>query len=157
MDSLERYSLLHILSLCLSPSLSRASHSSSSFSFFHSPTTRIHRSQPHQTGQQSRVDCVKLAGRKVETFYLRQHPKVLALHFKPSVKRQERINARVRYIEGDFTAPELAHWMENFVDAPEPLSSEEKAAFVATLSGVALSSDAFFPFRDNIDQVRVPI
>ena len=79
---------------------------------------------------------------------------MLALHFKPSVKRQERINARVRYIEGDFTAPELAHWMENFVDAPEPLTAEEKAAFVATLSGVALSSDAFFPFRDNIDQVR---
>jgi phosphoribosylaminoimidazolecarboxamide formyltransferase/IMP cyclohydrolase len=51
-------------------------------------------------GQQSRVDCVKLAGRKLETFYLRQHPKVVGLAFKPTVKRQERVNARVRYIEG---------------------------------------------------------
>jgi hypothetical protein len=51
-------------------------------------------------GQQSRVDCVKLAGRKAESFYLRQHPKVLALPFKPTTKRQERVNARVRYIEG---------------------------------------------------------
>merc|ERR1712205_88268 len=51
-------------------------------------------------GQQSRVDCVKLAGRKVSTWYLRQHPKVLALPFKEGVKRQDRVNARVRYIEG---------------------------------------------------------
>merc|ERR1712176_85981 len=55
-------------------------------------------------GQQSRVDCVKLASRKVSTWYLRQHPKVLALPFKDSVKRQDRVNARVRYIEGDWTA-----------------------------------------------------
>jgi phosphoribosylaminoimidazolecarboxamide formyltransferase/IMP cyclohydrolase len=103
-------------------------------------------------GQQSRVDCVKLAGRKVETFHLRQHPKVLALPFKASVKRQERINARVRYIEGDFTAPELAHWLENFEHEPEQLSVDEKTEFLRTLRGVALSSDAFFPFRDNIDQ-----
>jgi phosphoribosylaminoimidazolecarboxamide formyltransferase/IMP cyclohydrolase len=57
-------------------------------------------------GQQSRVDCVKLAGRKVSTWYLRQHPKVLALPFKEGVKRQDRVNARVRYIEGDFTSLE---------------------------------------------------
>ena len=57
-------------------------------------------------GQQSRVDCVKLAGRKVAVWYLRQHPKVLALPFKSGVKRQDRVNARVRYIEGDFTAQE---------------------------------------------------
>ena len=61
-------------------------------------------------GQQSRVDCVKLAGRKVATWYLRQHPKVLALPFKEGVKRQDRVNARVRYIEGDFTAEEKARW-----------------------------------------------
>lgn len=103
-------------------------------------------------GQQSRVDCVKLAGRKLETWWLRQHPKVLSLKFKPTVKRQERVNARVRYIEGDFTQPELKMWLENFEEAPELLTSEEKSAFLATLSGVSLSSDAFFPFRDNIDQ-----
>jgi len=56
-------------------------------------------------GQQSRVDCVKLAGRKVETWWLRSHPKVRALPFKPTVKKVERVNARVRYIEGDFTTP----------------------------------------------------
>ena len=61
-------------------------------------------------GQQSRVDCVKLAGRKVQTWYLRQHPKVRALQFKEGVKRQERINARVRYIEGDMPPTEYAQW-----------------------------------------------
>merc|ERR1719198_978118 len=70
-------------------------------------------------GQQSRVDCVKLAGRKVETWYLRQHPKVRGMKFKAGVKRQNRINARVRYIEGDFTAPERARWEENFEIIPE--------------------------------------
>ena len=103
-------------------------------------------------GQQSRVDCVKLAGRKLETFYMRQHPKVLALKFKPTVKRQERVNARVRYIEGDFTQPELKIWLENFETVPEPLSHAEKQEFLKTLQNVALASDAFFPFRDNIDQ-----
>mmetsp|Transcript_3121 Transcript_3121/g.9395 ORF Transcript_3121/g.9395 Transcript_3121/m.9395 type:complete len:152 (-) Transcript_3121:389-844(-) len=102
-------------------------------------------------GQQSRVDCVKLAGRKVETWYLRQHPKVRALPFKAGVKRQERINARVRYIEGDMTAIEYAQWLQQFETEPEPLTAEEKAAFLKTLDGVALASDAFFPFRDSID------
>jgi len=102
-------------------------------------------------GQQSRVDCVKLAGRKVETWYLRQHPKVRALPFKEGVKRQERINARVRYIEGDMTPIEHAQWVTQFTSEPEALQAEEKAAFLKTLDGVALASDAFFPFRDSID------
>lgn len=102
-------------------------------------------------GQQSRVDCVKLAGRKVRTWYLRQHPKVQALPFKATVKRQERVNARVRYIEGDFTAAELPTFQSLFTEAPVPLTDTEKDAFVATLRGVSLSSDAFFPFRDSID------
>jgi len=102
-------------------------------------------------GQQSRVDCVKLAGRKVETWYLRQHPKVRALAFKDGVKRQERINARVRYIEGDMTPIEYAQWVTQFQTEPAPLTAEEKAAFLKTLDGVTLASDAFFPFRDSID------
>lgn len=102
-------------------------------------------------GQQSRVDCVKLAGRKVRTWFLRQHPKVQALPFKPTVKRQERVNARVRYIEGDFTAAELPTFQSLFTEVPEPLTEAEKDEFVATLRNVALSSDAFFPFRDSID------
>lgn len=102
-------------------------------------------------GQQSRVDCVKLAGRKVATWYLRQHPKVLGLKFKEGVKRQDRVNARVRYIEGDFTDEELVRWEAQFEQVPEPLTEEEKAAFMKESSGVSISSDAFFPFRDSID------
>lgn len=102
-------------------------------------------------GQQSRVDCVKLAGRKVTTWYLRQHPKVLALPFKEGVKRQDRVNARVRYIEGDFTDEERARWQQQFSEVPEPLTEEEKADFMKGSTGVSISSDAFFPFRDSID------
>lgn len=102
-------------------------------------------------GQQSRVDCVKLAGRKVAVWQLRQHPKVLGLPFKKGVKRQERVNARVRYIEGDMTPIERKVWEAKFEQVPEPLTEAEKAKFLATRSGVALSSDAFFPFRDSID------
>lgn len=102
-------------------------------------------------GQQSRVDCVKLAGRKVNVWFLRQHPKVQALMFKKSVKRQDRVNARVRYIEGDFTPTEYQSWKENFEELPALLTAEEKETFLKTLSGVAISSDAFFPFRDSID------
>ena len=102
-------------------------------------------------GQQSRVDCVKLAGRKVETWYLRQHPKVRALKFKDGVKRQERINARVRYIEGDMPPTEYAQWKTQFEEVPEELTLADKREFMATLTGVSLASDAFFPFRDSLD------
>ena len=102
-------------------------------------------------GQQSRVDCVKLAGRKVSIWWCRQHPKVQALQFKEGSKRQDRVNARVRYIEGDITEAEMPIWLENFAVAPEPLTAEEKAEWMATLDETALSSDAFFPFRDSID------
>merc|ERR1739844_505343 len=104
-------------------------------------------------GQQSRVDCVKLAGRKVSTWRLRFHPKVMALPFKAEVKRQGRVNARVRFIEGDMQPTELAEWNKNF-DKPEAITSlsvDEKKTFLEGLDGVAISSDAFFPFRDSID------
>lgn len=77
-------------------------------------------------GQQSRVDCVKLAGRKVETWYLRQHPKVLGMQFRKGVKKQDRVNARVRYIEGDFTPVEKKEWETLFDVIPEPLTAQEK-------------------------------
>lgn len=103
-------------------------------------------------GQQSRVDCVKLAGRKVQTWCLRQHPKVLSLPFREGVKRQDRVNARVRYIEGDFTDEEKVRWDAQFSSVPEPLTGSEKSAFLSeALKGVSISSDAFFPFRDSID------
>lgn len=102
-------------------------------------------------GQQSRVDCVKLAGRKVRTWHLRLHPKVQGLAFKEGSKRQDRVNARVRYIEGDFSATERATWEAMFETVPEPLTEAEKTEWMNTLEGVCLSSDAFFPFRDSID------
>merc|ERR1712084_163418 len=102
-------------------------------------------------GQQSRVDCVKLAGRKVSTWRLRFHPKVMALNFKDGVKRQDRVNARVRYIEGDMEGPEYEQWLKNFDGEPTKLDEQEKTHFVRALDGVSVSSDAFFPFRDSID------
>jgi len=103
-------------------------------------------------GQQSRVDCVKLAGRKACIWWLRQHPKVCNLQFKQGVRRHDRVNARVRYIEGDFTKEELTQWETLFRVIPDPLTKEEKDTFMETeASGVTLGSDAFFPFRDSID------
>jgi len=103
-------------------------------------------------GQQSRVDCAKLAGRKVATWWLRQHPKVLNLNFKKGTKKTDKVNTKVQYIEGDMTPPELEEFFRFFETKPEPLTENEKREFLATLKGVALSSDAFFPFRDSIDQ-----
>jgi len=102
-------------------------------------------------GQQSRVDCVKLAGRKVSTWRLRFHPKVQDLKFKEGVKRQDRVNARVRYIEGDMEGPEYEQWLTNFGNEPAKLDEQEKGEFVRALDDVSISSDAFFPFRDSID------
>merc|ERR1719502_1509392 len=105
-------------------------------------------------GQQSRVDCVKLAGRKTATWWMRFHPKVMGLEFKAGVKRQERVNARVRFIEGDLEAAERKQWEALFDTPPAMLTSEEKAEFLGKLDGVAISSDAFFPFRDSIDHAK---
>jgi len=103
-------------------------------------------------GQQSRVDCTKLAGRKVETWFMRQHPKVLNLPFHEQVRNVERINARILFIEGGMTEPELLAWQSQFSRPVEALSPTEKGEWLAKLEGISLSSDAFFPFRDNIDQ-----
>jgi len=105
-------------------------------------------------GQQSRVDCVKLAGRKLSTWRLRFHPKVVGLKFKEGVKRQDRVNARVRYIEGDMDEAEYAQWVTQFDSAPAPLTAHEKSEFLSGLSGVTIASDAFFPFRDSIDHAQ---
>ncbi|MFV1959465.1 MAG: hypothetical protein ACC662_08650, partial [Planctomycetota bacterium] len=102
-------------------------------------------------GQQSRVDCTKLAGSKADVWHLGRHPKVLGLRFKPAVKRQQRINWRVRYIEGDLTAGEEAMLQGALEGELVPLTDEEKAAWLGRLDGVSLASDGFIPFRDNID------
>jgi len=103
-------------------------------------------------GQQSRVDCTKLAGSKAETWFMRQHPKVRNLPFHEQVSNVERTNARILCIDGGMTDPELRAWKSQFSAPVEALPQEEKAAWIAKLKGVSLSSDAFFPFRDNIDQ-----
>ena len=103
-------------------------------------------------GQQSRVDCTKLAGAKADVWHLSRHPKVLGIAFRPGVRRQERINWRVRYIEGDLTPGERTGFAQSVVDeTPEPLLPDERLGWLAAFHGVALASDGFIPFRDNID------
>ena len=105
-------------------------------------------------GQQSRVDCTKLAGAKADVWHLRRHPKVRSLPFEETVRRQARINWRVRYIEGDLTAGEQAAFAEALTHPVDPLTADEKAAWQAELTGVSLVSDGFVPFRDNIDHAQ---
>ena len=103
-------------------------------------------------GQQSRVDCTRLAGSKADVWFLRQHPKVLALVFKPGTKRADRTNGRVRYIEGDITPRERAVWEGLFARPAPQWGQGERAAWLTGLTDVSLASDAFFPFPDSIDQ-----
>ena len=102
-------------------------------------------------GQQSRVDCTKLAGGKADTWHLGRHPKVLGLDFRKGVKRQDRINWRVRFIEGDLTAGEEKALSDALEHPLVLLTPDERAEWIAELDGVSLASDGFIPFRDNID------
>lgn len=103
-------------------------------------------------GQQSRVHCVRLACSKADNWYLRQHPNVTSMQFKKNIKRAEKVNAIDIYLQEEATNNELAVWQKNFDKVPELISSKEKRQFLDKMSEVALSSDAFFPFRDNIDR-----
>lgn len=105
-------------------------------------------------GQQSRVDCTKLAGQKADTWQLGRHPKVLGLRFKSGLKKQDRINWRIRYIEGDLTRYELQAFQEALEAPTEPLTDHEKREFLAKVSEVCMVSDGFIPFRDNIDHAQ---
>ena len=105
-------------------------------------------------GQQSRVHCVRLAASKADNWYLRQHPHVRGLKFAKGLKRSERINAIDLFLQEEATSPELQAWEKNFTEVPQRLSPEEKREWLDGLSGVTLSSDAYFPFRDNIDRAR---
>jgi len=98
-------------------------------------------------GQQSRVDCTKLAGTKVANWHLRFHDKVRKLPFKQGTKRVERTNAKIHYIEDSVPSSE----MELFEKAPEKFTDQEKESWMKQLKGVSCSSDAFFPFRDSVD------
>ncbi len=106
-------------------------------------------------GQQSRVHCTRLAGTKADTWFLRQSDKVLALPFLPTIKRPDRDNVIDGYInqnEEDVCAD--GNWQKYFSVRPEPFTREEQRAYLATIDGVALGSDAFFPFDDNIERAR---
>ena len=102
-------------------------------------------------GQQSRIQCVRLAASKAATWYLRLHPRISEFQWKEGVKRQDRVNAIDLYLIDDATPVELEAWAQNFETVPSRLTRDEKRAWLKTLQGVALGSDAFFPFRDNID------
>ena len=106
-------------------------------------------------GQQSRIHCTRLAGGKADTWFLRQHDKVLALPFKPTLGRPDRDNVIDGYInqnEEDVCAE--GNWQKYFVEKPAPFTREEQLAYLATVDGVALGSDAFFPFDDNIERAK---
>lgn len=106
-------------------------------------------------GQQSRVHCTRLAGSKADNWYLRQNPKVLSLPFKDSIGRPDRDNTIDVYIsDDDMDVLTDGVWDRFFKEKPARLSKEEKKAWLATLKGVALGSDAFFPFGDNIERAH---
>ena len=106
-------------------------------------------------GQQSRVHCTRLAGKKADIWWLRQNPKVLALPFRDDVRRPDCDNAIDVYISDDYEDV-LADgvWQNLFTQKPEPLTREEKKAWIGQLHGVALGSDAFFPFGDNVERAH---
>ena len=106
-------------------------------------------------GQQSRIHCTRLAGNKADIWWQRQNPKVMALPFKENIRRPDRDNTIDVYISDDYEDV-LAEgtWQLFFTEKPEPLTKEEKKAWAAQLTGVALGSDAFFPFGDNIERAH---
>ena len=104
-------------------------------------------------GQQSRIHCTRLAAQKADLWHLRQHEKVLSLQFAQGVGRPEKNNIIDLYLSDD--ADEVlaeGEWQKNFAVRPAPFTREEKAAYLATIRGVSLGSDAFFPFSDNIER-----
>ena len=106
-------------------------------------------------GQQSRIHCTRLAGTKADTWHLRQHPKVLNLPFRDDIRRPDRDNVIDGYInknEEDVCAEGI--WQKYFKTQPEPLTAEEARAYLDTITGVSVGSDAFFPFSDNIERAR---
>ena len=106
-------------------------------------------------GQQSRIHCTRLAGGKADTWFLRQHDKVLSLPFKADIGRPDRDNVIDGFInknEEDVCAE--GNWQKYFTVRPEPLTDEEKAEYLSKIDGVSLGSDAFFPFSDNIERAK---
>uniref|UniRef100_A0A1I8PIY0 Bifunctional purine biosynthesis protein ATIC n=1 Tax=Stomoxys calcitrans TaxID=35570 RepID=A0A1I8PIY0_STOCA len=107
-------------------------------------------------GQQSRIHCTRLAGEKADNWWLRQHPRVAGMKFKAGVKRAEISNAIDNYVNGTVGKDmPFSQFEAMFEEVPKQLTREEKVNWLKQLNGVALGSDAFFPFRDNIDRARL--
>ena len=106
-------------------------------------------------GQQSRIHCTRLAGNKADIWWLRQHPKVMSLPFVDNIRRADRDNTIDVYISEDHDdVLREGTWQQFFKEKPEVLSMEEKKEWIAKNTGVALGSDAFFPFGDNIERAH---
>lgn len=105
-------------------------------------------------GQQSRIHCTRLAASKADRWFLRQHPQVVGLPFKEGISRPNRDNAIDQFLEEHLTPAEQFVWQENFTQEPDRLSGDEKREWLTMMEGIALASDAFFPFRDNIDRAQ---
>ena len=106
-------------------------------------------------GQQSRIHCTRLAGNKADIWWLRQHPKVLNLPWVNDIRRADRDNTIDLYISDDYEdVLKEGEWQRFFTTRPEPLSREEKQAWISQNTGVSLGSDAFFPFGDNIERAH---
>ena len=103
-------------------------------------------------GQQNRLACTDIAARKAEAWYLRQHPEVLDLDFRRGARRPEKINAIELYLRGNMTPEEKSAWRGSFHKAPPPFDEATRREWLQRLAGVTLGSDAYIPFRDNIDR-----
>ena len=106
-------------------------------------------------GQQSRIHCTRLAGTKADTWWLRQHPRVLNLPFVPGIRRADRDNTIDLFIGEDYMdVLAEGEWQKFFTERPAPLTREEKREWIAKNTGVSLGSDAFFPFGDNVERAH---
>ncbi|XP_018094436.1 bifunctional purine biosynthesis protein ATIC [Xenopus laevis] len=105
-------------------------------------------------GQQSRIHCTRLAGDKADNWWLRHHPRVLGMKFKAGVKRADISNAIDQYVSGTLGEEDLPQWQALYDEPPEQLTLAEKRDWISKLSGVSLSSDAFFPFKDNLERAK---
>jgi phosphoribosylaminoimidazolecarboxamide formyltransferase/IMP cyclohydrolase len=103
-------------------------------------------------GQQSRIHCTRLAGSKADRWFLRQHPTTLALPFRAGLGRPEQNNAIDLFLEDELSRAEESDWLTYFAMPPRRLTHDEKRAWLGRQQGVSLASDAFFPFRDNVDR-----
>jgi phosphoribosylaminoimidazolecarboxamide formyltransferase/IMP cyclohydrolase len=105
-------------------------------------------------GQQSRIHCTRLAADKADTWQLRQHPRVLGLSFRPGLDRVDRDNAIDQFLRDDLTDAEERVWRACFAEVPARLTVQEKRLWLDEVRGVTLASDAFIPFRDNVDRAH---